>query len=290
MEELEQNKKEFTEDVKSIENFKNNSDLDVKKTEKKRKKMTDYRVGGYIYNYKIKKVYFADNDRKFIILKLEDNDEVTVFGETPKKIVHLLAECNYLTKNFVKNKKNKEMLEYQRAVAINTYLIGEEEKSKEILDKLLNKLQEKIVLRKKLSYIGVYLIIIIIMIGVCATGGFIQQLEQYMKYVKIATFGSFGGFIALNVKLKDIKFDISESTLSYIMVSLYKLVFSMISSIISYFFIESELILSAIKNNSNSIYLIYTIATLAGFSESLLPSIFKNLENNTVDSGKSKSE
>ena len=62
----------------------------------------------------------------------------------------------------------------------------------------------------------------------------------------------------------------------------YKLVFAMISSIISYFFIESELILSVIKNNNtNSLYLIYTIATLAGFSESLLPNMFKNIEKDT---------
>ena len=244
--------------------------------------MTDYKIGGYIYDHKIKKIYFANNEKNFIILKLEDNDEVIVFGETPKEIVHLLAECNYLTKNFVKNKKRKEMFEYQRAVAINTYLIGEEEKSKEILHKLLNKLQEKIVLSKKLSYIGVYLIIIIIMIFLCIFGDRIEYLIKYMKYIKIATFGSFGGFIALNVKLNDIKFDISESTISYITVSIYKLVFAMISSIISYFFIESELILSVIKNNNtNSLYLIYTIATLAGFSESLLPNMFKNIEKDT---------
>lgn len=272
METLESDKKEeFKEEAIKEDN-----------TNKKVKKMTDYKIGGYIYDHKIKKIYFANNEKNFIILKLEDNDEVIVFGETPKEIVHLLAECNYLTKNFVKNKKRKEMFEYQRAVAINTYLIGEEEKSKEILHKLLNKLQEKIVLSKKLSYIGVYLIIIIIMIFLCIFGDRIEYLIKYMKYIKIATFGSFGGFIALNVKLNDIKFDISESTISYITVSIYKLVFAMISSIISYFFIESELILSVIKNNNtNSLYLIYTIATLAGFSESLLPNMFKNIEKDT---------
>lgn len=272
METLESDKKEeFKEEAIKEDN-----------TNKKVKKMTDYKIGGYIYDHKIKKIYFANNEKNFIILKLEDNDEVIVFGETPKEIVHLLAECNYLTKNFVKNKKRKEMFQYQRAVAINTYLIGEEEKSKEILDKLLNKLQEKIVLSKKLSYIGVYLIIIIIMIFLCIFGDRVEYLIKYMKYIKIATFGSFGGFIALNVKLNDIKFDISESTISYITVSIYKLVFAMISSIISYFFIESELILSVIKNNNtNSLYLIYTIATLAGFSESLLPNMFKNIEKDT---------
>ena len=138
METLESDKKEeFKEEAIKEDN-----------TNKKVKKMTDYKIGGYIYDHKIKKIYFANNEKNFIILKLEDNDEVIVFGETPKEIVHLLAECNYLTKNFVKNKKRKEMFEYQRAVAINTYLIGEEEKSKEILHKLLNKLQEKIVLSK----------------------------------------------------------------------------------------------------------------------------------------------
>ena len=123
------------------------------------------------------------------------------------------------------------------------------------------------------------------MIGLSIWGGYIPFIEKYIKYIKISTFGSFGGYVALNVKLKDVKFEVSESTLSYIIVSLYKLVFAMISSIISYFLIESDMILSVLKNNSSdNLYLIYAIATVAGFSESLLPNIFKNLENNRDES------
>lgn len=256
--------------------------LKENKDDKINKKMPRYREGQTIHNYIIEKIYFANYDKNFIIIKAKDNNEIMVFGATPKKIVHLLSECNYLTKNFVRSKKKKEMFEYQRAIAINTYLIGEEEKSKEILKELLSKLQEKIVIKKKLWYIGIYLSIIIFMICLSIFGNYIEFLEQYIKYIKIATFGTFGGFIALNVKLNEIKFDISESSMSYVMISLYKLVFAMISSIISYFFIESELILSVIKNNnSNNLYLIYTIATLAGFSESLLPNMFKNIEKDT---------
>ena len=251
----------------------------------RKRSMTDFKEGDKISSFILEKIYFANNEKNFIIAKVQNDSEIKVFGETPTKIVHLLSECNYLTKNFIKYKRSKQMFEYQRAIAINTYLVGEEEKSIEILNKLLEKIREKIVIKKKLCYIGVYLVIVVLMIFLSIKGDQFLNLNQYEKYVKIATCGSFGGFIALNIKLKDIKFDISESTISYILISIYKLVFAMISSIISYFFIESELILSVIKNNiPNSIYLIYTIATLAGFSESLLPNIFKNLENNTVES------
>ncbi|MBY6929901.1 hypothetical protein [Clostridium botulinum] len=262
------------------ENVKNKEDIDRKI---KIEKMTDYRVGKKIYGNIIEKIYFTNDEKKFIILKTKNDGQVKVYGQTPNEIVDLLAECSFLTQNYVKSKKNKEMFEYQRAIAINSYLIGEKQRSKEILNELLDKLHQKVILNKKISYIGIYLIITLVMIGISIWGGCIPFVEKYIKYIKISTFGSFGGYIALNVKLKDVKFEVSESTVSYIIVSIYKLVFAMISSIISYFFIESDIILSVLKNNSSdNIYLIYTIATLAGFSESFLPNIFKNIEKDKI--------
>lgn len=247
-------------------------------TNKKTKNMTEYRVGDSISGYKLKKIYFVNNEKKFIIAKVE-GVEVKVFGETPVEIIDLLGECKFLTNELIKKQSNREIFEYQRALAINTYLVGEKEESKKILEKLLSKLQEKNVIMKKFYYVGVYLFIIVLMILISILGSNIGFLEQYMKYIKIATFGSFGGFIALNIKLKEVKFEVMESTGIYIIMSIYKLVFAMISSIVSYFFIESDIILGILKNNtSNHMYLIYTIATLAGFSESLLPNVFKNIE------------
>ena len=92
-------------------------------------------------------------------------------------------------------------------------------------------------------------------------------------------FGAFGGFISLNTRLEKIEFRLYEGTLSYILVSIFKLSFSCVSSIIVYFLIESDLILSTFKNSPG---IIYIAATLAGFSESLLPNIFSGLEKDII--------
>ena len=203
-----------------------------------------------------------------------------VFGGAPIEIEHLLAECKYLTSSLkFSSRSSIEIFDYQRAVAINSYLLGEIDTSKKILLSLLNKLHERKILTKKLWYIGIFLIVTIFMI-------FLSIYLEHFKYVsflKIATFGSIGGFISLNLKLQKVKFEVSESTLSYIFVSIYKVVFCMLTSIISYFLIKSDLILGVVQANSNSDFFIYAIATLAGFSESLLPNIFKSIESSTYD-------
>lgn len=252
-----------------------------RKSKRKIEKITEYRVGMKISNYTIEKIYFVNEQNNFLIIKSKEDGELKVFGPNPKNITYLLSECNYLT-DMIRSKENKNMSDYQRAAAINAYLVGDEDNSKQILKKLQKKLEEKIVIRKKLIYIGVYLFVTLMMVLISYfTRGF-----SYSKYIRIATFGAFGGYIALNVKLNDVKFEVSENNISYIIVSIYKLVFAMVSAILSYFVIESNLILGVLRDsNKSNIYLIYTIAALAGFSESLLPNLFKNMEKDAAIEG-----
>lgn len=254
---------------------KDKSDQNHNIPKKKKMRISQYKANMYICGLKIKKVYFSNEEKEFIIIKAEDDNDIHVFGGEVNQIAHLLAECKYLTDCLILNKATREMFDYQRATAINSYLIGEIDVSKEILKSLLSKLHERKVVTKKLWYIGIFLIVTLCMI--C-----ISMFNRDYIYIKIATFGAIGGFISLNMKLENIKFEISESTISYIIVSMYKVIFSMLTSIICYFLIQSELILGIIKNNnSNNLYFIYSISTLAGFSESLLPNIFKSIENKT---------
>lgn len=245
------------------------------------KKISNYREGDKYKNKIIKRLYFSNSEKKFMIFKTED-DIVRACGANFEHITHQLAESKYLTEQ-VKDKKAKEWYDYQRATAMNTYLIGQQEKSKDILRDLIYKLQQRQIVQKKIWYIGIFLGITIIMFLVSIIFSSFGMNFYYTKYIKIATFGAIGGFISLNIKLSDMKFEVSESTWSYIIVSIYKVVFSMLTAIISYFLIESDIILSVLKNDStDNMYLVYTVATLAGFSESLLPNIFKSIEGNAT--------
>lgn len=273
---MEQEKMNVEQTKKNQTQLSNNNEI------KTTKKISDYREGDKYKGKKIKRLYFCNSQKRYIIIKTED-DIVRVCGASPENIAHQLAECKYLTES-VRGKKVKEWYDYQRATAINAYLMDKEDESKIILNELINKLQQRQIINKKISYIGIFLSITVGMLLISMGLSICYAEFPYTKYIKIAAFGAIGGFISLNIKLKDMKFEISESTISYIIVSIYKVVFAMLSAIISYFLIESDLILSSIKNSStNHLYLVYTIATIAGFSESLLPNMFKNVEGNTLD-------
>lgn len=253
--------------------------MDTESKDKKKRPILEYRKGISIYGLTIKKVYFANKTKEFIILKAEEDNNIHAFGGDLSKIEDLLAECKYLTESLISTKKEREMFDYQRAIAINTFLLGEEDNSRTILHELKEKLQKRKILVKKLWYIGIFLFVTIGMIW----GSLVFEEWKYCKYIRISMFGAIGGFISLNIRLKEIKFEISDSTLSYIIVSLYKVLFSMLASIIVFFLIESDLILGVLKSEAtNQLYFLYVISTMAGFSESLLPNIFKGMEEKTV--------
>ncbi len=248
---------------------------------KKKKKISDYYEGDTYKKWKIKKIYFSNVENEYMIIKTNDN-MVRVCGKSPTEIASLLGECVTLSEGFIG--RRREWCNYQRALAIHTFLMGAKDDSKQILLELIKKLQQIEIVKKKLIYIGVYLILTALILLTSITLTVYVKDFPYTMYLKMATFGSIGGFISLNLRLNDIKFEISESTGSYVAVSIYKMVFSMMTGLVSYFLIKSDLILSAIKINGEiNIYLAYTIAIISGFSESLLPNIFKKFENESAN-------
>lgn len=255
------------------------------KNEGKTKQPSEYKKGDTLYGIVIEKVYFSNNDLGFLIIKGRDDKDIHVFGRSTAKISHLLAETKFLISDFKLNDMEKEIFNYQRVIAINTFLLGDEEASRNILNELLNKLYQRKIIKKKVWYIGVFLTIMILAIVLSVQSYF---LENYKLYFKIAALGAIGGFISLNLKLDKVEFQISEGTISYVVVSIYKVIFSMLTSIVCYFLIQSNLIFGALNSfNSNNYFFIYSISALAGFSESLLPNIFNHLEktykNNTKE-------
>lgn len=230
--------------------------------------------GDFINKIKIKKKYFFDNDKKFIIFK-DENDNVNFYSSKQiTSISTLMGQCN-LMKDLSHGKKIKEWIDAQKASALNEFFLGNEDKSKEVLNVCIETIKNNEKTRKKLIYIGVYLCSIILLVILM----FIAQLKfsewQYIKFLRIIVFGAFGGFVSLNTRMKKIEFNLYETTLSYVLVSLYKIVFACVSSIIVCFLIEADLILSALKSAPGVTYI---AATLAGFSESLIPNIFSGME------------
>lgn len=247
---------------------------------KKREHVYEYRPGDTIQGDTIEKVYFANDDKKYIIIK-NTQREIKFYGmELPQNIAPLLAQCGSLIEFVDASEKLRNRVDYEKALAINEALLGNVEKSEIILFETINKIKQSEIVKKKVVYVGTYLAITVAMVLLTLIlPVFDFEDKSYLHFVKIAMFGSLGGFISLNFRLEEIEFEIFENTKNYFLVSIYKLAFAMVSSIISYFLIESDLILSVFKNGSeNYIYVEYMVAALAGFSERLLPNIFSSFE------------
>lgn len=251
---------------------------------KKVKQIPQYKVGDKIYEDEIAKKYFFDSSKEYIIFQ-NTLGEIKHYGKEhiPQATAFLLAQCNSLM-GLVRNRKMCERVNYDKAFAINEALLGNVESSEKILKESIERIKQSEVVWKKICYIGIYLLSVVLMLLLMLILPYAQPelYEKYQQYLKIATFGSLGGFISLNIRLKKVEFEISETTWSYVVVSVYKMVFAIVSSLISYFLVEAELVFTAFKDvSANYIYLEYTVAALAGFSESLLPNIFSGFAKGT---------
>lgn len=247
---------------------------------KRREHIHDYRVGDKIFGDTIKKVYFSNDVKKYIIIQNEQR-EIKVYGSAlPSDIAPLLAQCSSLIEFVDVSEKLRNRVDYEKALAINEALLGNIEKSEEILTDTINKIKQSEIVNKKVVYVGTYLAITVVIILATFILSKLNYVDRsYLQLMKIAMFGSLGGFVSLNFRLETMEFEIFENTKNYRLVAVYKIAFAMASSIISYFLIEADLFLSVFKRGSeNYIYVEYMVAALAGFSERLLPNIFSNFE------------
>lgn len=247
--------------------------------EKKKKRISNLVEGTTINGQIIKEVYFYDDERNYIIFK-NDKGEVRYFGSAPvSEINSYLGECNFL-REMSHGNRIKKWVDYQKASALNEFFLGKNDDSIEILNKCMEVIRQKEIARKKLIYIGAYLGITILLLIIWMIIKMKCPEFEYLEYVSIALFGAFGGFISLNYRLEKVDFCISEGTVSYIMVSIYKMAFACISGIVFYLLIQSDIILSAVKESTG---VTYVVATVAGFSERLLPNIFAKIENDVSE-------
>lgn len=241
-------------------------------------RLDNVKVGDIFKGHIVKKKFYYDNEKGFFIFGNE-KDEVIFFSQKQvTEISQLLGRCN-LMRDMVHSRKMKSWIDAQKASALNEFFCEHKEKSEEILKECIEMAEKRELARKKMIYIGTYLGVTMIFLLLILLSNRFNINKTTIKYLYICMFGAFGGFISLNTRLEKIEFRLYEGTLSYILVSIFKLAFSCLSSIVVYFLIESDLILSAFKNSPG---IIYIAAALAGFSESLLPNIFSGLEKDII--------
>jgi hypothetical protein len=105
---------------------------------------------------------------------------------------------------------------------------------------------------------------------------------DFTRYFLIATFGSIGGFMSIAIKISYSKYNFDKDKTVQILSAISRIFISMFSAVAVYIFIQSNLLLGLLKQADN-VFVFYSFAILAGFSETLIPDIFKIVEKQTTD-------
>lgn len=98
-----------------------------------------------------------------------------------------------------------------------------------------------------------------------------------VKYKEIFLFSGIGNFLSIAKNIKDIEFDSSETSISYFVFALFKYFTSLFSAILLVILYNSDIVNLKLGEASeqNAIRL---LATLGGFSQNIVPNIFKKFE------------
>jgi hypothetical protein len=239
----------------------------------------NYREGDIFFGHKIKKIYCCTSN--YLIFQpcrykgsIVSSDR---FAEN-KKLSPISAKLTIIKGLKRKLKKSSEYDPFIASAMVECYE-GNIDKSLEILEEIENSIKKDFVNEAKVDYILCSTIIVMINLIIIATLKFLSfEGDAFIKeFFKIATFGSFGGLISTLSKINKLDFKEHEDKYLLCFLSISRLSISMISSVIAYILIKSNLVFGVVnESNNQNVYLIF--AVLAGFSETFIPDMLTRIE------------
>lgn len=136
--------------------------------------------------------------------------------------------------------------------------------------------------RNRLSYLLACLIIVILNTIISLVINILEFDNAILAHARflftIATFGSFGGFISVFFKVNKLEVEIFTNSYLQIWVGISRMFLAMISSIIVFALIKSNIVFGFITDIDNK-FIYYAMASLSGFSEYFIPNMLTTLGN-----------
>ncbi len=245
------------------------------------KKLIDYQEGDELFGRIITKVYGATN--KYIVYETENMGNVAYHTVNTINAIELLKPIRpILTDIFELVTTKKVRLKFAFRVA-TAYMCCFNENPKTAL-KILEKTNESVInskkFRSKLFYLSSCLVLVILnlVIAYLINDVFVSYLSSTcILLFTIATFGSIGGFLSVSININKLDLDIYSGAIIQIVLGLTRIFIAMLSSLIIFAIIKSNLVLGII-NDVNNNYIFYTLAVVSGFSETFVPNIIKYIE------------
>ncbi len=264
---------------------------EYKKAQQKR--MSLYIVGGTDINgYHITKI-FARGD-EYVIYEIETSDLVESIKVYIDNITELddsgvVKRYNSIRVKFVEIKGllykvvDKSTIKTVIAQILAHGLIEKPEEANTQFDKLKSAISieynEQFANRLRLLFSSLMVTLIFITIAVL-----IYYHNCFRDYIHIrnlifvSTAGSIGGFFSLSYSLKKVVCDKDVNKYLYIVYGAERIVIAILASTIIYFAIKSNVVFATCNDMDNPLIGYILFSFLAGFSETLVPSLMTKLE------------
>ncbi|MBN1183868.1 MAG: hypothetical protein JXB49_16365 [Bacteroidales bacterium] len=253
------------------------------KTEKPQKPYHQYSEGQIFAGDKIVQIFSAHED--FLIYRTKGDQCVTFYyddsNQVYRKNIDLLSHKISLLKSCICSKNEHKRYNYQIAHFYKDCLLGNIESANITVERIIKDVHRfKSNVARLLFLLSCFGVVIIILILSIIQDKFIMN-DYFNPYLKIMLFGSMGGFISVSFSLKKLSLDTSFYNWSHSVYGISRILIASMCAIIIYVLIKSGVFLSQ-YNSEDNMFVYYIFAVIAGFSETFLPNILRNIENKEV--------
>jgi hypothetical protein len=247
--------------------------------------LEDFIKGADVPNGKITNIYFINKNYR---IYETDNLGNTMFITNDEINLNLTKNFKPLSIEFdslLTSTNDRKKFALKKAMALADYFNGDIESGTKIMSDLIISIKRYKKLKSKLTYLlsAITFVIINMTIALLINTIWKENIDNnVIKLFTIMTFGSLGGSISIFNKISNFELDIDASFSLQVVEAVSRIFLSMISSLIIYIFISSDLILG-IFNNFENPYILYTFSIISGFSENFIPSLIMKVKKESIE-------
>jgi hypothetical protein len=246
------------------------------------KSLSDYNEGESFRGETITRLYAAKSN--YLIFEGDNCGDVTVATddmELRKRCSGISAKVSIITEYLVTKKEKKKYVD-QIGLAYAEAIEGNIEEANKLCDKLISRIELFKINKGRFYYLLSCLVVVFAAIIFSYFLKKYQFIPEIIPHFFIMTYASIGGFLSVAKDIKKVQIDSSDFGWFQIVYGATRIVIAMFSGLIVYVLLKSELILPALNTDDN-IFIVFLLAIVAGFSESMIPNLLKKVENVEVE-------
>ncbi|MDI1277624.1 hypothetical protein [Methylobacter sp.] len=178
-------------------------------------------------------------------------------------------------------------IKLQAANAISTALRGDIPKSKQMFEKIAERVTKEydIIQKGRILYLSgafalaVIFVIVAVVFYIYRGDEWVKAIPE-IKYMAYASaFSGFGGILSVCTNIQKVEFERDSAMYTYSIYGLQRVLISSLCGALAYALIKGDLIFSFILKTDNPTLGIMVVCAVAGFSETLIPNALKKIES-----------